>query len=157
MRAILRAFRFLLAPLGALAALPAYGAAACECRAEEVFGRFEAADLVFAGLITEVNGNGKPEWQGRQAPRAALRVEQSWKGRPGTVIRVMVADPCDPPVVIGRNYLVYASRLYNGELVATQECSFQSLSGFDSARERRRLDRLSAPVMPLPGLELEAR
>lgn len=119
---------------------------ACECEGD-MQSRFNASDVVMAGMVTEISPGTQAEWKGHNPPLAALRIEQRWKGNvdaSASVVRVMIADPCTGGVEKDGMYLVYASRLANGELAATQRCGFQKLTGYQAARERRRLDRMEA-------------
>lgn len=86
-----------------VALLPAAAHAQCVIfdRPEELFAR---ADAVFLGTVVETEPTGA---QGAHAivQIATLRVERSWKGRPGRAVRV----GADRPFETDRKYLVFAA------------------------------------------------
>lgn len=94
------------AGLPALAPQPAF---ACSCVADwSVRTHFEMADAVFAGRVTQVEG--EPYRGSHLAVR--LEVSRAWKGSAGKVITVLTSDgggdACAYDFAVGTDYVIYA-------------------------------------------------
>lgn len=149
----MKLLRYVLVALCASAGLVVFTqvpASACSCVATPVSGSVERADVVFSGVLVDIDqtnpggddvvGSGDPVFY-------SFEVERTFKGDPGDAVVASVRDGATcglEGMRIDQSYVVFADQDRAGELAA-------NLCGGTAGADDRLLDRVEAALAPADG------